>query len=316
MYKLFRMTLLMVSSLGFATPARPLISLPLINPSPSASNPIGPEPIDPRFSLQAMYRAMPLNQDQCLTTAVLFMGLLGSLSFVAPLPSKTYWDRYLPNVEITHRSPRTGGTIEERFLIWGLYLGVKDMIESNRFKEVQFVLRWEGQIVGIMGMRKPAGALPLSGMNSTSDMRRRLFSSLLNLTASQSLDGTSFSPSVPDPPSSPNLALHLEIAGVGGPLPKYNIIMALLEGILAVAPRAPGAQVLEPVQVEPPPPYDAILQVVPEQTAYGQPRLTYGFVALTIRQIPAILLLQARRWAEVNFRIVVDGVVVARGSVS
>lgn len=121
MYNLFRTILLMLPSFGFAKPAQPINSLGLITASPGASNPIGPEPKDPRFSLQALYKAVPLDEDQCLAATVQFMGLLGSIAFFEPLQTKTYWDDYFPNVEVTNRSPRTGGTIEARFLIWGLY---------------------------------------------------------------------------------------------------------------------------------------------------------------------------------------------------
>ena len=61
----------------------------------------------------------------------------------------------------------------------------------------------------------------------------------------------------------------------------------VIDGILAVASRTTRAHVPEPVQVRPPAPYGATLRVVPRPATAGQPYLTFGIVALVLRQIPA-----------------------------
>lgn len=92
--------------------------------------------------------------------------------------------------------------------------------------------------------------------------------------------------------------------------------MALLDGILAVASRTTRAHVPDRIRVQTPAPYGARLLVVPERAVAGRPYLTFGMVALAIRQIPGNLLLGVGRWVEVRFQIEVDDVVVARGALS
>ena len=319
MYSLFPTMMLLLPTFSFASPAQPLNSLALTSTtSRNPANPVGPSPIDPRFAMQPLYEAVDLDEDHCLVATVQFMGLLGSARSDEPFPTKTYFDDRFPNVEIANHSPRTGGTIEARFLVWGLYLGVKDMIVTDRFKNVQFVLRWEGQIVGIITIRNQAGPRSLlSGTNSTTDMERRSSSSssnqLHNLSASESLDGTSFNLSIPNTLSTPNTLVTVRTEFLDELLPKTSIIMALMEGILAVASQLPRARVLDPVHAEPAFPYDATLEVLPVLTRHGEEYLTFGIVALAIRQIPAALLLQKGEWVEVEFRILVEGTLVARG---
>ena len=70
------------------------------------------------------------------------------------------------------------------------------------------------------------------------------------------------------------------------------------------------------VQVQPPAPYGAKLVILPERAVSGRPCLTFGIIAIAIRQIPATLLLQAHAWVEVRFRIEVNDFLVARGGIS
>ena len=320
MYSLVPTILLMLPSFGFATSAQPISSLAVTATGSSNSNAIGPQPIDPRFSLLHLYQAVRLNEDHCLVIAVQLLGLLGSDPSATDVEPQEYFDDRLPRVAITIRSARTGGTIEARFLIWGLYLGIKNMIENNRFQSVYFLLRWEEQLVAVITIKvRAVTPLSLPGQNSTSSTdspRRRSPPNQPNPFASGSLDDTSFNVTVPDTSSDPNSELEVEIRVLTEPLPKYNVIMALLDGILAAASYPSSAQVPDPVQVQPPPPYGAKLQVLPTQRPSGEPRLTFGIVALALRQIPVTLLLAARRWVAVDFRIMVDGSLVATGGIS
>ena len=315
MYNLFPAISLMLPSFGFATPTQAFNSLGPNGTGSLSANDIGPEPIDIRFSMQAFYQGVSLAEDDCLVAAVQLLGLWGSTPFLSQEPTRVYWDDRFPHVEISSRSPRTGGTMEVRCLVWGLYLGVKNMIESNRFQNVQFVLRWEWQIVAMISIRKRGGPLSLPGeksinsTNTTNILRQRSSSNQLNIFATENLDGISFNLSIP--------SMSVKVVPLGSrPLPKYNFIMAILDGILAVASRATISTIPEPVQVQPPAPYGAKLRVVPERATPGQPSLTFGMVALALRQIPACLLLRVHQWVEVDFEILFDEVLKARGALS
>lgn len=320
MYILCSTIFLVLPSFSFATPAQLTNSRDLITTIPSISNPITVQPVDPRFSMQPVYQAEPLDEDQCLVAAIQLMGLYGSDPFTSPKTTAEYWDNHVPRVVIAPRTTRRDGTMETRFLVWGLYLGIKDMIETNRFNNVQFVLRWDSVVIGGISIKsRTPGQLSLTGENSTSStniLRRSSSSNLSNLLASENLDGTSSNLSVPTTLSTPNTDFRMEIQPLDTPVPKYSVIMTLLDGILAVASRTTRAQVPDPVEAQPAYPYEAKLQVLPSQTMYGQPYLTFGIVSLALRQIPAALLLRTGRWVEVSFRIMLNGVLVAQGSLS
>ena len=319
MYNLFLTILLTLPCFGFATPAQRINPLILPATGPLTANAIGPEPIDPRFTMQALYQAVPLAEDDCLVAAVQLLGGWGSNPFTGQEPSRSYWDDHFPRVLITSQSPRTGGTVETRFLVWGLYLGIKDMIQSTRFKSVQFVLRWEGQMIGLISIKSRVGPLSLPGRNSTNsttDLRQRSSSNRPDLFASETPDDASFNLSVPITPSSPNTELSVEVMTSGVPLPKHSIILAVLDGILAVASHTTRTAVEDLVQVDPEAPYGAMLKVLPEPAGYGGPYLTYGITALAIRQIPAALLMRVRQWVEIDFYILIDDVLVAKGAIS
>ena len=312
----------MLPNLGSAATAQPINSLGRNGTSPLSANNIGPEPIDPRFSMQAVYQAVPLTEDDCLVAAVQLLGLWGSKPFTSQEPTRIYWDDGFPRVEITSLSPRAGGHMEVRFLVWGLYLGVRDMIGSDRFMNVQFVLRWEGQIVALVSIGKRGGPLSLPGENSinstntTNMLQQRSSSGQLNLFATEHLDGTSFNLSIPNTTLT-DVQMRLKVFPFANrPLSKYNFIMAVLDGILAVASRPTIFPIPEPVQVQPPAPFGAILRVVPTWATYGQHSLTFGLVSLALRQIPAGMLLRVPQYVEVEFEILIGDIVVARGALT
>ena len=279
MHSLFPLLLPLLPSFGFAMPAQSISSLGLNTTSPGSSNPIGPEPIDPRFNMTILYQAVNLAEDPFLVVAVQFLGILCASPFNSKQPTSSYWDDYLPFVDITHRSPLEGGTIEVRFLVWGIYSGMKDMIETRRFKDAQIVLRWDREIVGTILIKKRPFPPPLlSGTRNFTDVlqRRASSSDQLNLVSTESLDGTSFELSIPASPSNPESYIDFRCEPLES-LSKYGIIMALMDAMLAVAPRTTRARLQEPVQVRPAAPYDARLVVLPVHSE--EPFMTYGLVA-------------------------------------
>ena len=190
------------------------------------------------------------------------------------------------------------------------------MIESRMFDPGFLDLLWEGQLVGTLTIRSHPGSLSLPGMNATADMQQRSTANPSNLLASEHLEGSSFDLSVPNTTlNSDHPEIRITVLDQL-PLPKYTIFMAILESILDVSTPTPDAQLVDPVQVEPPPPYKARLRVQPVQTTYGSPHLTLGALADSIREIPREILLKGRGWSEATFDIMESGKLVASGSLS
>ena len=102
----------------------------------------------------------------------------------------------------------------------------------------------------------------------------------------------------------------MEIAVLAQPVSNYAVATILPQGILYVASRTSTAEVPDPVQIKPPLPFNARIEVLPVETGYRKPYLTFGVVS----QIPATSLLTVQRRSEFSFRITLNGVLVARGS--
>ena len=301
MYSLIAMILLMLPSFGFAKLAQPTNSLNLTTASLTAVNAIGPEPIDPRFNIQAVYQEVPVDEPQVLVAAVQFLGELGAKPFLEAVSGNfELWDDHCPNVVFEHHASTPGGTIQTRFLVWGLYLGVKDMILTNRFKEVRFVLRWERQVVGIALIENHRAALSMSSTNSTSDIQRRAALDPLRSSPNERRDGALFNLTMPNTYLNVIWGLKVVATAHGKPLSRRSIILAFLDAVLAVSSRPVNAVVESPVQVEPPAPYHSKLQIVPQRTPPQLPDLMYGAVATGLR-LMTLSMLGTSFWREVNF---------------
>lgn len=316
---LFPTILLMLPGFGFASPAQPVNSLGLTTSASLTANTIGPAPIDSRFTMQAVYQTQPLVEDDCLVAAVQILGLWGSDPLTFEEPVQNYFDDRFAHVQIQSRSVTTRGAVEARFLVWGLYLGLKGMITSHRFESVKLVLRWDRRIVAQIWIRPRQVQVPLSlpgetSFNSTNTLQGRSSFSSFNLSASQTIGRTSFNFSVPPTPSNPNTELTVALTSLGRPLSKYNFIMAILDGVLAGGSLTPWAPLQESVRVQVPPPFGAKLLLVPVPGASGEPYMTYGIVALALRQIPAGILLRQHAWVESRLLISLNDIPVAQGA--
>ena len=303
---LFQVLLLVLPSSSSALPAQTLLPLGSITTSNNTLNAILGGDWDPRFQVQAMYQDAPIDEDQCLVEAVQVLGLWAQMPPSDPVVQAAYSDEHLPKIGITALGPSGGRPVQVRFLTGGLYRGVQGMIENRSFKKVLLAIRWDGQLVGSIHIGSPGPGLSLSGDNSTNDLQQESAPNTLDLNRN------SFNLSAPDPLSDRNVKIKLDKLSLGQPLPKYDAIMALMTVVFSGSSPTSRERIPFPgLQVTAPPPFEARLEVRSDRTTPQRPYVTLKMVALITRQVPAILLLHARRWAEVEFQIEVDDVLVA-----
>ena len=318
MFDLFPIILLMLPGFAFASPAQPVSSLGLTTSASLTANPIGPEPIDPRFSLVVRPQMQPLVEDDCLVAAVQALGVWGSYPLQYEAPGLNYYDADFPRVEIESRSADTSGRLHAQFLVWGMYLGLKRMIRTHRYESVKLLLQWEGRIVGQIWIRPRQGQVPLSlpgemSFNSTNTLQERSSLNSFNLSASETPGRTSFNFSVPPTPSNAPTEFTMAVNSMERPLPKYNFIMAILDGILASSSLTPEDPLQESVRVRIPPPFGAKFLLVPTPEASEESYMTKNILALALRQIPKVLLLRQPGWVEARILIFVNNIQVAQG---
>ena len=122
--------------------------------------------IDPRFRVTTRYLEPLLTEDALLMNCI---GVFGDITLddaTAHIIPRRYPEFVVPGVSIATYATMTGGTIEARFVVWGLYTASLQAMITNTYQAAEYTLRWEGVVVGYLGITKPEARLGLPGSNS------------------------------------------------------------------------------------------------------------------------------------------------------
>ena len=101
--------------------------------------------------------------DSFLVNILNFMGIVATQDFERKLSPRKYSTPGYRDVEVTVLD-----STEARFLLWGIYLAVTEMVRIVRFNAVRLELNWNNQVVGRVkvALRQRPGA-GLAQTNST-----------------------------------------------------------------------------------------------------------------------------------------------------
>lgn len=131
-------------------------------PSSNLSLPLSFTP-DSRFSARMSIGSTLLPVDAFLVNILNFMGIIATQNFERKLAPRKYSTPGYREVEIT-----VSGSTEARFLLWGIYIAVAEMVKIVRFNEIGLELSWAGQLVGrVKVARRPSSSAGLAQTNST-----------------------------------------------------------------------------------------------------------------------------------------------------
>lgn len=266
--------------------------------------------IDSRFSITTTFLDIAIDENDCLMNVIIAMASLSAKIFTRPIEPPTYRDDRHPSVIILARSPPGGGLIEVRFLLWGLYLGIRSMLQGKDWRSAEFTLSWEGARVGYLSFGQFGAQHLLQGSNNSTGF----------LTQKKSTDSSNTSAisghiNTITQIASPNPAFYIEVdpTSFGASLPKINIFMAVLECLLYLAPRE-SSEVLLAFSVIPSP-YDVALRLQPIFRT-EEPFFDYGIAALGLPTIPSKLISERhQQWTEVAFNYKVNDVLVGKGEI-
>lgn len=319
MHYLVPTILLILPTFSFATPAQSIDSLDLFAASPNSLGNIGP-PIDPQFTVYLSYTEGEFQEAPLMTAAVMLMGSTARNAVNTPIGSIVYWDHELPEVEISFLPLSEGGTTEARFFMWGLYLGVNDMIRKYYMFGLNITLEWRGQAVGSIIIAERTVPPPLSGadtLNSSNILQQRSLSNPPKRSTNESLDGDHFNLTVSSSLSKPTDQAIISIQRAGEVLEPGDLIITLLQAILTLASSRPTAPFEEPVRVHPAAPFNhAKFEIMPVQPPPGRQPVSPYIIVDLIRQLPRIAVLQLHQWTELEFEINMRGYLVATGKLS
>ena len=265
--------------------------------------------IDPHFRVMTNFQDISVNGDDCVMNVIIAMGILAR-SFTEPVEPRTFRDERYPGCFFQTRSPARDSMIEARFLVWGLYSGIRPMIQNDNWKLAEFTLLWEGHIVGFIsfGTAKTAPHA-LQGSQNSRVQSRRSTAPPKTLAISSHIN-----PSL-DNSSAPNPSFYIDVKPTvyGEPLPKISIFLAVLECLLYLAPK-PTSDALLAFSVHPMP-HDVDLRLW-RMFLPGELFLDYGVAGLGLSAIVSNFIAARRQqWTEVNFDYRLNGVLVGRGSI-
>ena len=199
-----------------------------------------------------------------------------------------------PYVTVDFRAPepwgRWGPDIEARFLIWGLYAGVKPMITFGNYNPVEITLKWDGQVVGYIDILPWTTPRSL-GMNHVPSL------SILPL---ETPDGSRSQPDI-------------HFTSYGAPMARSTVVLTILNTLVTLAPNNEWGLV-QAFQVSAPPPFEANLKLQPlsPQPSGAEPfEYIYIFHGLQIIVYDGLF---HGQWRACKFDFLIDDVVVCKGS--
>ena len=267
--------------------------------------------IDSRFHIESYVEDILVNENDCLMNVIITMGYLSAGEFTRPIEPTIYRDSRYPSVSILIFGPDVGGggPIEARFLLWGLYSGLRPMLQLNDWRLPEFILFWEGEKVGSISVATFGPQLSLQGSNSTNFLTQRPTKSSNSKDTSSHINTTQ--------PASPNptIAIKVEPTSFGAALPKINIFMVVLECLLYLA-RKSSDEVLLAFSVTPFPPYNVVLRLQPIFRTQ-EPFFDYGVAGIGLPTVPSKLISERhQQWTEVSFDYVVGSVLIGKGEIA
>ena len=266
--------------------------------------------IDPRFSVTYQQGPARLSATSSLMNAANAMMELALENFTEPIAVRNYGAPDYPEVIIVPTPSGLGQRVEARFLLWGVWEGIRWMINHRNFRELSIHARWNGILMCTIWIRGAWGKLSAASRNDTLSLIARSENISFHDATAVSTQGLR---NVDDrnPLNDQHLTVSVIQVGVGlGILEVFIAIFAVLEYMA----HFPGTDEVAAFQISPD--GEDIMIGVVENTrapAFIPPYLEYQWAILSMAQIPEYML-QHSRFSEVVIEIAINGVPLGEGS--
>ena len=271
--------------------------------------------IDPRFGIVANYAETKIPVTPCLMNIVELLANYAELDWMSSvrvrqgvvLPS-------YPQIEFAIIPSAPANSVEVRFVIWGIWVGIRDMVSRNIFCEVEFDLYWDERVVAHMYFTKPMDLGPSSSNETLGTDEPLTLSPTSNGTASVMLDSSNSTTNLSDTLNEERFSWTPTFPPEAKTLTIFEVFLTTIAGLKNAAPhpalkKIPGAYASAAVNV------DASLQIFIHQRTTPRPRppyFRYIHVIKALKLVPAYMLAQGR-FAELYFLMQVNGLPVGDG---
>ena len=271
--------------------------------------------IDPRFGFTAEYGETTLPATPCLMSIVDLVAQYAELDWQSKVGQRhgVVLPEY-PQVEIAVLPAASASSVEVRLIIWGFWIGIRDMVRINKFPEAEFEILWEREVVAYIYITKPMD-LQTTSNNGTLGADKPL--TLLpgsNTTIGGILDTANTTEYSPDALSDGDFSWEPIFSPLAKTLTVFEVFLTVMAGLKnAAAPAAsdkvPRAYASAATGV------DANVQFYIHKRSTPRPRppyFQYIHVIKALRLVPQYML-QRKMFAEMIFVIKVDGIPVGEG---
>ena len=266
--------------------------------------------IDPRFSVTYLQGPNSLSATSSLMNAANAMMALALENFTEPIALRNYADIDYPEVIVVPTSPGLGQRVEARFLLWGVWEGIRWMINHRSFRSLSVHAHWNGVLVCTVWFRGAWGKLSATSRNGTLSLGAGSENISVHDAEAVSKQGLK-KVDVADLLDTQHVTVSVVQVGAGlGIVEVFIAIFAVLEYMA----HFPGTDEVAAFQISPDG-GDITIGIVEDARAPTSipPYLEYQWAILSMAQIPEYML-RYSRFSEVVFEIAVNGVPVGEGS--
>ena len=231
--------------------------------------------IDPRFQITTRYLETMLDVDAYLMNC---LGVFGDITLddaEAQIIPRTYPEYVVPGVSIATFPKRTGGTIEARFVVWGLYRASSQAMMNDIYQSAEYTLKWEGVVVGYLDITRPEARLSLPGSSTNASLTSRSHSLS---HPSRGLYGRRFSQNI-TLTNSPQIAIDVIPQSV--PLTMLQVFASCFAGFVTIAQFSKDQEV-DAFEVQPGPRYGTTFGISGEGPGSKNPDFKYEYVNAAI----------------------------------
>lgn len=190
---------------------------------------------DDQFHVSTSLGKMLVPPGPTLMNVLYFMAEIAYGDYNAIIPPNKWSAPGHPGVEVITTSP-----IEAKYLLSGIFKGIKYMIENNRFNEVQFYLRWDKRMVGQIWIMlpEPSQLRPPSDITAPNLVVKRTDIStpaVYNLTDN---NASLSNPVQMDNKNSLGTDVEMSIGTIEGgrPLNRFYVFLVCYEALLHIGP--------------------------------------------------------------------------------
>ena len=270
---------------------------------------------DPRFGMKVIYGETNIPHTACLMNVVELLAQYAELDFLGRVRQRhgIVLPEY-PQVEIAVLPAAPATSVEVRFVVWAIWVGIREIINKHKFHEAEFEVLWEDETVAYISLTKPMN-IQITGSNRTLGTNESLtLLSSPNEATSDNLDTSNSTENSSDALTEGQFTWRPFFTHEAKTLTVIEVFLTVMAGLKNAAPHPASEKVPGPFS-------SAAVDVFANVQFYlhkrrnprtKPPFFQYIHIIKALRLIPGYML-DKKRFSELFFLMEVSGLPVGEG---